>query len=154
MTTRWLRASLPPCVGSCSIVIIGKLMPRHAVPSLNTSKFGITGSDFIQLWAISVHCSSNSCYIQRLKPRVHEIGASPAPNPKHTIHEITRNTRNLRKQHEPMLILDVHSGPASNQSVTFCAKPAWCGDPDVSGLIRAAASTQPLCGVWLLWKFH
>src|SRR5438128_3550078 len=93
MTTRWLRASLPPCVGSCSIVIIGKLMPRHAVPSLNTSKFGITGSDFIQLWAISVHCSSNCCYIQRLKPRVHEIGASPEPyDPRnHTkLHEGTR----------------------------------------------------------------
>jgi hypothetical protein len=31
-----------------------------------------------------------------------------APNPKHTIHEITRN---LTKQHEPMLILDVLSSP-------------------------------------------
>src|SRR5438128_7716553 len=92
MTTRWLRASLPPCVGSCSIVIIGKLMPRHAVPSLNTSKFGITGSDFIQLWAISVHCSSNCCYIQRLKPRVHEIGASPKSRS-------TKVHENLTKQH-------------------------------------------------------
>jgi hypothetical protein len=31
-----------------------------------------------------------------------------APNPKHTIHEITRN---LTKQHEPILILEVDSGP-------------------------------------------
>src|SRR5437660_12196302 len=92
MTTRWLRASLPPCVGSCSIVIIGKLMPRHAVPSLNTSKFGITGSDFIQLWAISVHCSSNSCYLQRLKPRVHEIGASPLYSPTHADSKTMKGT--------------------------------------------------------------
>src|SRR6266550_9033502 len=104
MTTRWLRAFLPPCVGSCSIVIIGKLMPRHAVPSLNTSKFGITGSDFIQLWAISVHCSSNCCYIQWLKPRVHEIGASPTQSQGNTIHEETRSST---KSHEarPFFVL-------------------------------------------------
>ena len=42
-----------------------------------------------------------------------------APHPKHTIHEITRN---LTKQHQPMLILDVLSGSLSNRPATFGAK--------------------------------
>jgi len=43
-----------------------------------------------------------------------------AANPKHTIHEITRN---LTKQHKRMLISDVPVDHRFEQPVTFWAKP-------------------------------
>src|SRR5437762_12879174 len=114
---RWPKASLRRCAGNCSIVSNGRRGLPHAVPSLSTLKFGITGIVVIPAWAISVHCSlSNGC-VQQPKPRVYKIGegslcplclcGSQDSQPK-----ITTETQRTQRLHREI-----------NRAETFRAKP-------------------------------